>query len=88
MVLDGSDATVGSTALSAAHLIVQAYATKVMTEQTALSGRAASLDSSGGGQHTGLVQPRPHFSLLHDPGRGRNDTLHDHGNAYGYGRCA
>ena len=44
MVLDGSDATVGSTALSAAHLIGQAYATKVMTDQTALSGHAASLD--------------------------------------------
>jgi drug efflux transport system permease protein len=44
MVLDGSDATVGSTALSAAHLIGQAYATKIMAEQTALSGRAGSLD--------------------------------------------
>ena len=42
MVLDGSDATVGSTALSAAHLIVQSYATKVLVSQTALSGRAAA----------------------------------------------
>ena len=43
MVLDGSDATVGSTALSAVHLIVQSYATKVMINQAALSGRAASI---------------------------------------------
>jgi len=43
MVLDGSDATVGSTALSAVHLIVQSYATKVMINQTASSGRAASI---------------------------------------------
>src|SRR5512141_1338508 len=42
MVLDGSDATVGGTALSAARLIGQAYATNVLAEQTALSGRAAS----------------------------------------------
>ena len=41
MVLDGSDATVGGTALSAARLIGQAYATTVMTEQGTLSGRAA-----------------------------------------------
>jgi ABC-2 type transport system permease protein len=43
MVLDGSDATVGSTALSAVHLIVQSYATKVMLNQIASSGRAASV---------------------------------------------
>jgi len=43
MVLDGSDATVGSTALSAANLIVQSYATKVMIDQTALSSRVASI---------------------------------------------
>src|SRR5512141_1533245 len=42
IVLDGSDATVGGTALSAARLIGQAYATNVLAEQTALSGRAAS----------------------------------------------
>ena len=39
MVLDGSDATVGGTALSAARLIGQAYATNVLADQTALSGR-------------------------------------------------
>ena len=43
MVLDGSDATVGSTALSAANLIVQSYATRIMIDQTALSGRVASI---------------------------------------------
>jgi ABC-2 type transport system permease protein len=43
LVLDGSDATVGSTALSAANLIVQSYATRIMIEQTALSGRVASI---------------------------------------------
>jgi ABC-2 type transport system permease protein len=42
MVLDGSDATVGSTALSAAHLIGQSYATRVMAEQAALTGRPFS----------------------------------------------
>lgn len=39
LVLDGSDATVGGTALSTARLIGQSYATKVMTEQAALTGR-------------------------------------------------
>ena len=43
MVLDGSDAAVGGTALSVARLIGQAYATKVLTNQMALSGRTASL---------------------------------------------
>jgi len=41
MVLDGSDATVGGTALSAARLIGQAYATAITTQQGTLSGRAA-----------------------------------------------
>jgi ABC-2 type transport system permease protein len=43
MVLDGSDATVGSTALSAAKLIGQAYATKVLAEQAASAGQRLSL---------------------------------------------
>ncbi len=43
IVLDGSDATVGGTALSAARLIGQAYATNVLLQQAALSGRAVSL---------------------------------------------
>ncbi len=43
MVLDGSDATVGGTALSAAHLIGQAYATNVMAEHNALTGHSSSL---------------------------------------------
>lgn len=42
LVLDGSDATVGGTALSTAKLIGQSYATKVMTEQAALTGRSFS----------------------------------------------
>ena len=42
LVLDGSDATVGSTALSTAKLIGQSYATKVLTEQAALTGRPSS----------------------------------------------
>ena len=41
MVLDGSDATVGATALSTARLVGQAYSTKIMGEQTALAGRVA-----------------------------------------------
>jgi ABC-2 type transport system permease protein len=40
MVLDGSDATVGGTALSAARLIGQAYATSILTDQNSLSGHA------------------------------------------------
>jgi ABC-2 type transport system permease protein len=43
MVLDGSDATVGGTALSAARLIGQAYATGVLAEHNALSGRGSAL---------------------------------------------
>jgi ABC-2 type transport system permease protein len=42
LVLDGSDATVGGTALSTAKLIGQSYATKVLEQQAALTGRAAS----------------------------------------------
>jgi ABC-2 type transport system permease protein len=42
LVLDGSDATVGGTALSTAKLIGQSYATKVLEEQAALTGRASS----------------------------------------------
>ncbi len=42
IILDGSDATSGSTALSAARLIGQAYATKVLMESAARLGRAAS----------------------------------------------
>ena len=44
MVLDGSDATVGGTALSAAKLIGQAYATKVLSERARLDGQRLSLD--------------------------------------------
>ncbi len=40
MIMDGSDATVGGTALSVARLIGQSYATKVMQDQSARSGRA------------------------------------------------
>ncbi len=40
MILDGSDSTVGGTALSTARLIGQAHATKLMREQAALSGRS------------------------------------------------
>jgi len=41
MVLDGSDASIGSTALSAARLVGQSYATNILSQQAALSGRAA-----------------------------------------------
>ncbi|MBI5353504.1 MAG: ABC transporter permease [Chloroflexi bacterium] len=41
MVLDGSDATIGATALSTARLVGQSFATKILTEQAALSGRSA-----------------------------------------------
>jgi ABC-2 type transport system permease protein len=41
MVLDGSDATIGATALSTARLVGQSFATKILSEQAALSGRAA-----------------------------------------------
>jgi ABC-2 type transport system permease protein len=39
MVLDGSDATVGATALSTARLVGQSYSTKILGEQALLSGR-------------------------------------------------
>ena len=43
MILDGSDATVGSTALSTAKLIGQSHSIKVLTEQAARQGRAATV---------------------------------------------
>jgi len=45
MILDGSDATVGSTALSTAKLIGQSHSIKVLTEQAARQGRAAAVQS-------------------------------------------
>jgi ABC-2 type transport system permease protein len=44
IVLDGSDSTVGTTALSAARLIGQSYATQVMSEELNRSGLSISLD--------------------------------------------
>ena len=44
MVLDGSDATVGSTALSAAKLIGQAFATKVQRQSPIPAGSQGSLE--------------------------------------------
>ncbi|MCC7116948.1 MAG: ABC transporter permease [Anaerolineales bacterium] len=41
MVLDGSDASIGGTALSTARLVGQSYATKLLTQQAVLSGRPA-----------------------------------------------
>lgn len=43
MVLDGSDATVGGTALSAARLIGQAYSTGILAEHNTLSGHAIAI---------------------------------------------
>jgi ABC-2 type transport system permease protein len=43
MILDGSDATVGSTALSTANLIGQSYSIRVLTEEAARQGRAAAV---------------------------------------------
>jgi len=44
LVLDGSDATIGGTALSTAKLIGQSYATKILTDQAALTGRPSAFD--------------------------------------------
>lgn len=41
IVLDGSDASIGNTALSTARLVGQSYSTKILTQQAALSGRGA-----------------------------------------------
>ena len=43
MVLDGSDASIGATALSTSKLIGQSFATKILTEQAVLTGRAATV---------------------------------------------
>jgi ABC-2 type transport system permease protein len=43
IILDGSDATVGATALSTANLISQSYSIKVLTEQASRLGRAATV---------------------------------------------
>ena len=42
IILDGSDGSVGATALSTARLVGQSYATKIVAERTLLSGRATS----------------------------------------------
>ncbi len=43
MILDGSDASVGSTALSTARLVGQSYAVKILTEQAARQGRSSAV---------------------------------------------
>jgi ABC-2 type transport system permease protein len=43
MILDGSDATVGATALSTANLIGQSYSIKVLSEQATRQGRGAAV---------------------------------------------
>jgi drug efflux transport system permease protein len=43
MILDGSDATVGSTALSAARLIGQSHSIKVLSEEAARQGRGSAV---------------------------------------------
>jgi ABC-2 type transport system permease protein len=43
MILDGSDASVGSTALSAAQLVGQSYAVKVLGEQASRQGRSSAV---------------------------------------------
>ena len=43
MILDGSDATVGSAALSSAQLIGQAFAIKILSERAALRGQGATV---------------------------------------------
>jgi ABC-2 type transport system permease protein len=43
IILDGSDPTVASTALSAAQLIGQAYATQVLTERLSATGQAGAI---------------------------------------------
>ncbi|HUF00731.1 MAG TPA: ABC transporter permease [Anaerolineales bacterium] len=43
MILDGSDATVGATALSTAKLIGQSHSIKVLTEQATRQGRASAV---------------------------------------------
>ncbi len=42
MVLDGTDATIGGTALSTANLIGQSFATRILSEQSSLSGHPVS----------------------------------------------
>lgn len=44
VILDGSDPNIGATALSAARLIGQAHATKIMREQAARLGRSAEFN--------------------------------------------
>jgi ABC-2 type transport system permease protein len=41
MILDGSDASIGGTALSTARLVGQSFGTKILTQQAILSGRSA-----------------------------------------------
>jgi len=43
MILDGSDATVGSTALSTANQIGQSYSIKILTEQASSQGQGATV---------------------------------------------
>ena len=81
MVLDGSDATVGGTALSAAKLIGQAYATKVLSERAASAGPAAVAGSARGGADAGLVQPGSDLCLLQYPRCDRHDLVVHHRHA-------
>ncbi len=87
-VLDGSDPTVASTALSAAQFIGQQHATRILVERM-----AAARPNHGGaaprrGAHPGVVQPRPGERLFHDPGCDRHDPVCPHFHPDRHGDCA
>jgi len=67
MVLDGSDASIGATALSTSKLIGQSFATKILTEQAVLTGRAATITPPLEVRTQVWYKPRPRLGLLHDP---------------------
>ena len=74
-ILDGSDPTSASTALSAAQLISQSHSTenshRTLCQHRNEHARSATCRSP----HQGLVQPRPGQRLLYDPRRDRHDFV-------------
>ena len=74
-ILDGSDPTSASTALSAAQLISQSHATEILSQRIANSGLNLRVQAACRGAHDGLVQPRYDQRLLHDSRCDRYDPV-------------
>ncbi len=78
VVIDGSDPTTASTALSAATLTGQSHGISLRLQQLALAGASSSAGGLPGGcAHACALQPRPARRLQYCPRSDRHDPVPD-----------